>query len=336
MSDVLPIPVAALDAILPMHLRVSATGCVVHAGPTVARLRPHTGWQGRPFLEVLRLLRPNAAPTMAGLLGLAGQRLHLQFRAPPETKLRGVVHPLPDGGCLVTLALGYCVVEAVRDYGLTERDFAHCDPTVEMLFLIEAKSAALMESKNVNARLSAAQAAAQQQAETDVLTGLHNRRAMDQRLTQMTDERRGSSFGLMHLDLDYFKQVNDTYGHGAGDHVLLVVADILREETRTGDLVARVGGDEFVLIFPDCTDVALLDLIAARIIARLEVPIPYGDVECRVSASIGTTVSTLYPRPDPDRMLSDADTALYASKNRGRACHTLFGTSLSHGAGIGL
>lgn len=319
---------AAMDSLMPLHLCISPSGHITHAGPTTKRLRPDTDLIGARFLEVFSVLRPACEPTMAALAQLEGKRLHLQFREGPRTKLRGLLQPKEDGGILVILSLGYSVVEAVSEYALTSRDFSHCDPTIEMLFLIEAKSAALAESKKLNARLNAAKEAALTQAETDALTGLHNRRAMDDRLVQMTDRKRSKAFGLMHLDLDYFKQVNDTYGHAAGDFVLLRVAEVLREETRSGDLVARVGGDEFVLIFPDCTDVDLLNRIALRIINQLEKPIYFGDIPCRVSASIGTTVSSLYSNPDPDRMLSDADTALYASKNKGRACNTLFSQDL--------
>jgi len=323
-TDTVKLGFDALDGLMPMHILVDKNGVIIHAGPTAARLRPDHDLIGMELLEVFECLRPACDGGFSDLRRLTGQRLRLEFRAPPHTRLRGLVHSLDGGQVVLNLSLGYSVVEAVADYALTSRDFSHCDPTVEMLFLIEAKSAALTESKKLNARLDEAREAAQTQAETDALTGLHNRRAMDQLLCDMTKSRRKTEFGLMHLDLDYFKLVNDTHGHAAGDHVLLRVAAILREETRSDDLVARVGGDEFVLIFPDCTDVNLLKAIAARIIARLEEPIAFGSEQCRISASIGTTISSLYSNPDPDRMLSDADTALYKSKNGGRARHTLF------------
>ena len=223
---------------------------------------------------------------------------------------------------LVNLSLGISVVEAVRLHGLSSADFAPSDPTVDMLYVIEAKSVALDASRRLNERLKGAKTAAEEQALTDMLTGLRNRRAMEAELPRLV--RAGTPFGLMHLDLDYFKQINDTMGHSAGDHVLRHVASVLMAETRNSDLVARVGGDEFVMIVSDCVDLTTLDRIACRIISNLEQPSLFEGRWCRVSASIGTTLSSYYSGDDIHRMLSDADIALYMSKDRGRARHTFF------------
>jgi len=177
------------------------------------------------------------------------------------------------------------------------------------------------ESRRLNERLHGARLAAEEQAIPDTLTGLRNRRAMDQSLAGLA--ARGSEFALMHLDLDYFKTVNDTHGHAAGDHVLQAAARVLLDETRHGDTVARVGGDEFVLIFPGLVDEVRLARIAGRIVKRLEEPVEFQGKTCRISGSIGFTTSRFYEVPDLDQMLSDADVALYASKHKGRACTTM-------------
>ena len=129
---------------------------------------------------------------------------------------------------------------------------------------------------------------------------------------------------MMHLDLDFFKSVNDTLGHAAGDHVLQLVARIMTDEVRAPDIVARVGGDEFVILLRGTQDRDFADRIAQRIIAKLQVPIPFEGAFCKISGSAGTVVSTDYQRPTADQLLGDADAALYAAKHAGRGCHVFF------------
>jgi diguanylate cyclase (GGDEF)-like protein len=222
----------------------------------------------------------------------------------------------------VNLSFGISIVDAVREYKLTAADFAATDLTVEMLYLVEAKSAAMDASKQLNQRLQLARDAAEQQALTDTLTGLKNRRAMDQELADVISQR--TPFAMMHADLDYFKAVNDTLGHAAGDFVLQQVAEIMKNETRDADIVARVGGDEFVLLVKGTEDRFLLERIAQRIIKQLQVPMDFEGDSCRISGSIGIVVASDYIAPTADQMLVDADAALYAAKNAGRGQHLFF------------
>lgn len=323
MSNTLLMSRSMLDVMMPFHVEVSLTGHIRHAGPTIRKLFPEIEQDEDRFLEIFDVKRPRNVHRFSDLYTLTQSRIKLVSRQNSDLALKGVLVSLPAGaGALINLSLGISFAEAVAKYQLYSTDFASSDPTVDMLYLIEAKSVALDESKRLNSRLQGAKALAEKQAVTDTLTKLRNRRAMDHHLAQLKTKK--TPFGLMHLDLDYFKQVNDNLGHAAGDHVLQHVALILEEETRAGDMVARVGGDEFVLVFENLVDLDLLDEIALRIIDRLEEPITFEGKSCRVSASIGTTLSTFYNNPDVDRMLSDADEALYHSKRNGRACHTVF------------
>jgi diguanylate cyclase (GGDEF)-like protein len=313
----------ALAALMPMHLLVGPTGHVLGAGPTLTRLRPGEPLVGCRLLELLEFRRPVAPANLAELLAQAGRRLSLQFRAAPLTAFKGLVVPLPEGqGALLDLSFGIGAVAAVAEHRLTAADFAPTDLTVEMLYLVEAKSAAMEESRRLNLKLEGARSAAEEQALTDALTGLRNRRAMEEALSRLTRAR--ARFGIVHLDLDRFKTVNDTLGHAAGDAVLGAVAQALCAEIRDCDVAARVGGDEFLLIFPDTTDTGWLQGIAQRIIGRIEEPVPFGEDLCRISASAGITVSNAYARPEPERMLHDADAALYASKRAGRGRATVW------------
>lgn len=318
-----------LDTLCPMHAVLDPSGHICHAGPTLRKLRPGRALESCRFLELFELRRPRTVDSMEALLASSGMKLHLKFRDPPATALKGVLMPLPgtgrDGaptGAVVNLSFGISIVDAVRDYKLSAADFAATDLTIEMLYLVEAKSAAMEASRKLNTQLQSAMIAAEERAFTDTLTGLRNRRAMDHILGRLIDS--GRRFALMHIDLDYFKAVNDTLGHAAGDHVLQEVARIMVEETRSDDTVARVGGDEFVILFDGLVDEKRLEAAAGRIISKLEVPIPFEGQFCHVSASGGTVLSSAYAAPDAAQMLADADLALYASKHKGRACHTFF------------
>lgn len=322
-----PLPLGSMDALSPMHLVLDETGHVIHAGPTMQKLRPDSPMAGRRFLEIFEMSRPRAVSSMPALLASAGMKLHLRLRDEPRTPLKAVLVPLAGEGAeaqgaLVNFSFGISILDAIQTYTLHSGDFAPTDLTIEMLYLIEAKTAAMEASRTLNLRLQGAKIAAEEQAYTDTLTGLKNRRAMDHILSRLV--RTGQDFALMHLDLDWFKQVNDSHGHAAGDYVLQHVARLMVDETRGGDTVARIGGDEFVLLFHNLTRRARIEEIAARLIQRLEAPISFEGVTCRVSCSMGTTLSTFYDQPRAEQLLADADSALYASKKAGRAQHRFF------------
>ncbi len=318
---------SAMDQMFPMHLWFGPSGLVNRAGPTLTKIAGED-LRARPLFDVLGVQRPRIAGTIPALLSLQGVRLSICLRSQPDLPLRGMVVALPAGtGGLINLSLGLSFAKAVAERGLTLKDFSPCDQTVDLLYLREANAAIAHESRLLTGRLQQARTAAEEQALTDTLTGLANRRAMDSVLKTLVAAP-APRFGLMHLDLDFFKEVNDSLGHAAGDHVLTHVAEILQSEIRSGDVVARVGGDEFVLLFRDCDDPDLLEAIGARLISRLEEPTSFEGQPCRISASAGSVLASRYDRPNPDRMLNDADIALYASKNRGRAQHTLFDEGL--------
>lgn len=321
---------ASVDLLMPLHICVSPNGKIDSAGPTLAKLFPETVLAAHNLFDLFEVRRPGGICDMAALVAHTGQPIYLAPRNSQLPAMRGIALPRAGGeGLLLNLSFGIGVIDAVRHHALTVADFAPTDLTVELMYLVEAKSAVMDELRNLNLRLQGAKAAAEEQAMTDTLTGLRNRRALDQDLALLSGQ--AMPFCLMHIDLDYFKIVNDTLGHAAGDHVLREVAKILCAETRSGDTVARVGGDEFVVVLPSLSDAQLLHQIAARIIARLSLPMAFDGQVCQIAASIGMTVSTYYAMVSAQQMVGDADLALYASKRAGRAQATLFSAELAAG-----
>jgi diguanylate cyclase (GGDEF)-like protein len=162
-------------------------------------------------------------------------------------------------------------------------------------------------------------------ADHDPLTGLFNRRRFDEELKRhlLRVARHGAAGAVVLLDLDHFKFVNDTLGHGAGDVVLRAVAEALATRARAEDVLARLGGDEFALLLSDTTDREDVQAAAADILAvigGLSVALPRGlpqPVEdVRVSASLGAVL--IPPFGDPGRLLAAADLAMYEAKEAGR------------------
>jgi len=161
------------------------------------------------------------------------------------------------------------------------------------------------------------------QAYHDALTGLPNRALLLDRLHQALDGARhtGSVTGLMFVDLDGFKAVNDELGHEAGDQLLVEVATRLGAAVRIGDTVARIGGDEFVVLAGGLASRDEAAAIAARIIAAVGRPVRVAGGDVAVSASVGVAVDRDH---DPDRLLREADTALYRAKASGKNRYEVF------------
>ena len=180
----------------------------------------------------------------------------------------------------------------------------------------------ITERRNVERRL-------QHLAHHDGLTGLTNRALFHDRLdTALARARRaGDRVGLLLLDLDHFKDINDTLGHDAGDALLREVGRRLQRCVRETDTVARLGGDEFAIILPGLAKPAQAGLVAEKIIAAMAEPIRHDEHEIHAATSIGITV---FPSDDvePQPLLKNADIALYRAKAQGRGAYCFFQSSM--------
>jgi diguanylate cyclase (GGDEF)-like protein len=158
----------------------------------------------------------------------------------------------------------------------------------------------------------------QHQAVHDSLTGMPNRVLFEDRLAHAlaTAQRDGSSVGVLFVDLDGFKDVNDTYGHACGDELLREVGRRLTLTVRTTDTVARLGGDEFVVVLAPISGVDDASAVAEKVLAVLRRPVDIDGRVLSISASVGVTIAT--GDDDPETLLNHADAAMYRAKSAGR------------------
>lgn len=169
-----------------------------------------------------------------------------------------------------------------------------------------------------------AEAELQSLLRTDSLTGLANRRDFNDRLAQAVERTRrtGNGIAVIYLDVDKFKTINDTHGHGVGDQVLIEVGHRLRRSVRVNDVAARLSGDEFVLILENVASATEAQAAARKLLEQFVFPVATGSGYILASVSMGVTFHSS-GSTTPDELLAQADRALYASKGRGRGTYTL-------------
>ncbi|MFI8618869.1 putative bifunctional diguanylate cyclase/phosphodiesterase [Acidovorax sp. NPDC077693] len=180
-----------------------------------------------------------------------------------------------------------------------------------------------------NTRLQAANDELQKRAFADALTGLPNRLLFEDRLIhallrldRTNHHRVEDRLAVLFVDLDGFKPINDSFGHAAGDVILRSAAERLQRQARESDTVARVGGDEFLILLEDVTDVAACVTMANRVLAALSEPFEVSGKKVQIACSIGIVVHP--DHGERGKLVANADAAMYAAKRAGGGCYALF------------
>lgn len=201
---------------------------------------------------------------------------------------------------------------------------------IVFLLVVARMNLSLEQIQAANAEREAAQEQLAHQAAHDPLTGLANRAQAMRLITGALSrgQRTGALVGLLFIDLDGFKQVNDTLGHQAGDEVLLAVAERMQRAVRAGDVVSRLGGDEFLVLLEPLDEQPSAVAVGERIIDAVAEPIRLRDGHrARIGASVGLALSQ-DAGTDADRLLQEADLAVYRAKSSGRGRIEVFDRSL--------
>ena len=192
--------------------------------------------------------------------------------------------------------------------------------------LLDGQNVLFCSSRDITAR-KRYQQQLEHIAHHDILTNLPNRALLEDRLRQglALSQRRGTALAVVYLDLDFFKDINDAHTHAVGDQLLVAVSQRLKEVLREGDTLARIGGDEFVVILTDLEVSSDCAPLLDRMLCAAASPVIIDDKMLKVSASIG---ATLYPRDnvDADMLLRHADQAMYQAKQEGKNRYHMFDT----------
>ncbi len=203
---------------------------------------------------------------------------------------------------------------------------ANWDVTEDIAMQVELRTARA-KAEEQNRELRTTRRILEHQSLHDALTGLPNRRFLDQFMVTADTSDLSQKLAFIHIDLDHFKHVNDTLGHGTGDEVLKAATTRLREIVGPEEVVSRIGGDEFVIVTcgPDPADRA--QEVALEIVAMLARPIEIEGQECRIGCSAGIACQTMAGET-PQQLLMNADIALYEAKKKGRNRVEIFSDDL--------
>ena len=195
----------------------------------------------------------------------------------------------------------------------------------ELARAIKIANATIRKLETAKSKLIKQQDIIYKQAHYDHLTSLANRTLLTQRLQLLVENNQsvGKKFGVLFLDLDNFKEINDSLGHDVGDMILIHIAKTLLLATRKTDTVARFGGDEFIILVDDIEEAKTLEHIAKKLINAIQQPIRVRHLDLNVTTSIGIS---LFPEHGSDfnQLIKNADLALYAAKAEGRNTYKIY------------
>ena len=298
---------------------------IVSIKPVISDTSKGAQVPGREFLHIsVRHLDGRFADLLSRQYALDGARFSRSARVLADER----AVPLKSGTGQV---LGYFVWRPFGPGAMMMQRTAL--PAVAVFLVILTMVAWLLQRiRRSTLQLQASEAQAQHLAFHDALTGLANRALFDDRLTLALGDaqRRGASIALLYFDLDRFKNVNDTLGHPAGDELICAMARRLLEVTRSTDMIARIGGDEFAIIQTGVNSPAEVEILCMRIVEAVNEPFDLMGNKVNVGVSIGVALSP-FDANDRTELERKADIALYEAKASGRGRYIFFAEAMDAG-----
>lgn len=316
----------------PFLLELDPEYTIIRTGKLMERICPEV--LGRSFNEVFSITLRNGVPFGNGKIASeTGRLLAIKRLQEPQRVFKG--QWLEDTDTHILRFLGWPSIHSVRElseWGLSLRDIPAHNPIIDSLILLETARGTVVDSQELANRLlehsrtiEKANQLLDYQASHDPLTDLPNRRLLRERLGQAIDDclQDNRRFALLFIDLDRFKNVNDSLGHSVGDLLLKEIADRLRKLLRPGDTVSREGGDEFLLLAMDILCQEDASQVAQKVLDELICDYQVNGHQLRFDASIGIA---LFPEHGntPELLIRNADAAMFEAKATGRARYQFF------------
>jgi diguanylate cyclase (GGDEF)-like protein len=305
-----------LDAAFPFHLRVDEALVVTGFGRSLPRLCPDIA-VGSPLGTHVRAF-PGRTPVAPADLRIQPGRAVVLQTCTLEVRLRCQVLETADGETLLLVIPWLDGLEELDRTGLTLGDFAAHDPTPDFMFVSQGQLTALNDARRLAERLRLLESERRIQALYDPLTGVGNRRRFTETLAQ-----NNPGTCLVIVDIDHFKEVNDTFGHPMGDAVLCSVAERLQSLTIEQDTIVRLGGDEFAVLLHGDNSAERSLVLANAIVEEMRRPVCLDGANVTVSVSVGAV-----PGGDSKTLARNADVALYTAKRSGRGRAVMFDATL--------
>jgi diguanylate cyclase (GGDEF)-like protein len=322
----------ALDALNPFFVWVDTRGAIVAHGRTISKLFGNSDLTGQPSSAHFVFIRPY----VGDVAQIVDHAVSLRVRTRPPrgvaaANLPGTAIRLADGGGhLLMLTPGLELQRLAEIFDLRKSDLSAADGSEDLMFLLQSQRHLMQEMLDTATLVEEGRRAAEAEAKSDLLTGLLNRRGLTENLESLLAGGARGNCGLVHLDLDRFKMINDTHGHAAGDAVLVHVGAVLKSAVRPPFFAGRLGGDEFVAVLPGLEQPEALIPLAETLAGQIASPVTWGEFNLKIGATYGLTWVPAGSSLSFDDILHQADLALLDGKRRGRARITVYDGVVMH------